>query len=455
MTMNGTSQKHPLRWFLVIWLALVYMQGLLEGGSGPRIPGRGLIWTGINPARFALVVFTVLMALHCGLHLVALFRKIPARLLIPYFLVQGMLVLIILYAADAQDAVFGLCLALTLEAIHLLKWTHSLLVIVGGYLALYILALGPASYFVGTDALSLLHKLVSSLILLMFIIACVILYRQQALAHRRDQELLHELEATHAQLASTHTQLEAAHMQLEDYAARVEALTLLAERQRLARELHDTLAQGLVGLTMQLETVNGLLVRERGPQAREVVQQAMSRARATLADARRVIDDLRAETPARLNFYEAVQEEIARFTTATAISCCSQLDALVLLPPPFHEHALRVIREGLTNIARHAQASQVGIDARQEEDALVIEIQDNGTGFDPENVTALNGHYGLLGLRERARLINGELELVSAPAQGTLLRFSFPLKEKSQEQRDDAAAGQVVARVVQETIYNG
>ena len=84
----------------------------------------------------------------------------------------------------------------------------------------------------------------------------MILYNQRAKAHQRDQELLHAL-------ASAHAQLETAHIQLEDYAARVEGLTLIAERQRLARELHDTLAQGLVGLGMQLETISGLLQRER------------------------------------------------------------------------------------------------------------------------------------------------------------------------------------------------
>src|SRR5207302_722875 len=143
-----------------------------------------------------------------------------------------------------------------------------------------------------------------------FVIACVLLSIQQGRAHQQDQTFLRELESAHAELKTAHEQLASAHRQLEEYAVEVEDLTLIAERQRLARELHDTLAQGLVGLTMQLETADALLTEEHPRQAQEIVQQAMHRARATLATARGAIDDLRSASPNERTFRKAVQGEI-------------------------------------------------------------------------------------------------------------------------------------------------
>lgn len=426
----NTDQKHPLRWLLLAWLAVVFLQRLLDGSSGPRIPltdAHMPLPASIDPALFAILAFTIFMMLHCVLHTFALFKNVPPYLLLPYFLVQGLLVLAIFALGDGQEAVFGLCLVLTLEAIHLLRRPHLLIAIVGGFLLLYVVSLNPLQFYLRVDPSLILHKLVSSMTFIIFVIACVILYNQRAKAHQHDQELLHAL-------ASTHAQLEAAHIQLEDYAARVEALTLETERQRLARELHDTLAQGLVGLGMQLETINGLLLRERSQQARDIVQQALSRVRSTLADARDVIDDLRSGPVNSLDDLEAMREEIQRFTIATGIPCHADLEALTILARPVHEHILRILSESLTNIARHAQSSEVWIRTKWDGDSrLTLEICDNGVGFDAAAMMTLAGHYGLLGLRERARLIGGKLEIISIPGQGTTLRFTFLLSKQGQE----------------------
>src|SRR5947209_686389 len=204
--MNSTSQKQPLRSFLLLWLGLVSIQGFLEGGSGPRLPTGNRFLTGIDPGQFALAAFIVLMALHCALHGVVLFRKIRRGFLLPYFLGQGALVLLILYLADRQWVVFGLCLALSIEAISLLKWSRPAIIVVGGYIVLYALSLNLLNYLTTNPQGFLSVKLIDSLTLILFIIACVILYTQQAQAHRRDQVLLRELEVTHTQLASTHAQ---------------------------------------------------------------------------------------------------------------------------------------------------------------------------------------------------------------------------------------------------------
>jgi NarL family two-component system sensor histidine kinase YdfH len=247
------------------------------------------------------------------------------------------------------------------------------------------------------------------------IVGYVVLYLRLTRTHERAEALLHELEAAHAALAN--------------YAARVEELTLANERQRLARELHDTLAQGLAGLTMQLDAVDALLSEENLQEAQEIVQQAMGRSRATLADARKAIDDLRSVGSDALNCSEAVQEEILHFTTMTGIACHADLTALAAVAPPFHGHVLSVITEGLLNVARHGQAHQVWVRAIREDGTLIIEIRDDGIGFDTSREATRTGHYGLLGLRERARLIGGRLEVESARDMGTTIRFSLPSPE--------------------------
>ena len=217
------------------------------------------------------------------------------------------------------------------------------------------------------------------------------LYIQQRQAHQRLVSLMRELETTHVQLKETHGQL-------EEYAAQVEDLTLITERQRLARELHDTLAQGLVGLTMQLETIDALLLKQHCDQARGVVQQAMARARATMTEARAAIEDLRSEARDGQQFAQMVQSEIQRFTSATGIACTCSLPETLALPASFHEHFLRLVTEGLTNIARHAEAKRAWIRGICDQDFFTLEIGDDGIGFDPLTVAQQSGHYGLLGL---------------------------------------------------------
>ena len=190
------------------------------------------------------------------------------------------------------------------------------------------------------------------------------LYTRQAEARARAQALLSELETAHRELA--------------EYAARVEDLTLAAERQRMARELHDTLAQGLAGLILQLEAANSHLANGRAERAQEILVQAMARARNTLADARRAIGDLRQEAAVPGDLSEAVREEAGRFSAATGIPCTLDLASLPSLPDDIREHALRVVSEGLTNVARHAQASQVWIRLASSGDCLEVEVRDDG-----------------------------------------------------------------------------
>jgi NarL family two-component system sensor histidine kinase YdfH len=229
----------------------------------------------------------------------------------------------------------------------------------------------------------------------------------------------------------------------------VESLTLVAERQRMARELHDTLAQGVAGIVLQLEAANNHLDNGRIPRAQTIIQQSMKRARGTLADSRAAIDDLRLENS---SLGETIERHATRFTQATGIPCHLTLDLAAetatstkpvlstsagsaqalsnhsgqAVSPTIADHAGRIISESLTNITRHAQAENVWLDVAQSAALLTIDVRDDGVGFNMDTVVRA-GHYGLLGMRERARLVNGTFEITSEANEGTHLSITLPL----------------------------
>lgn len=360
------------------------------------------------------------MALHSGLHWSVLFKKSKWRSLWFYFLLQIVCIWLIYFVMNrgtgSDDVLLGLCLMLVLEAVILFKRRALIMVAAAGCLLFYLALQGGGLLTLMQQGSPVEPKLIGGLTeisaLIPFACASVILYIQQ-----RDQNLLRELEM--------------AHIQLKDYAARIQDLTLTTERQRMARELHDTLAQGLVGLTMQLETIDLLLISQRCEQARTFVQRAMAHSRATINNARAAITDLRTEIPTTGDILVAIETEADHFTTATGIPCTCCLQTK--FPGEYHEHLLRMVSEVLINIARHAQASQAWIRAGGENAAITLEIGDNGIGFDPAKVTT--GHYGLLGLRERARLMNGQLLISSEPGKGTIVRLCLSLERGGEDGR--------------------
>ena len=237
-----------------------------------------------------------------------------------------------------------------------------------------------------------------------FIVLLMVMFNQQLAERQKAEELAESLESANAKLAAS--------------AAKIESLTLQSERQRMARELHDTLAQGVAGLVLQLEAVKAHLGANRTERASAIVEQSIIRARSTLAESRAAIDDLRA-TPANLT--EAVREKMDRFTQATGISC--ELEISVnknQLSPETTSHALNILSESLTNIARHAQATQVHVKWMLQDQNLELEVRDNGKGFDVNQKS--NGSYGLVGMHERARLTGGMLSIESNNG-GTCIQF--------------------------------
>lgn len=381
----------PLRWYLTLWMGPVYVWGLL--------------W---EYTLNNLVLFTLLMLAHGVGYWFSLSLTYPRRRLWLFCGIQGALVVCISLVTRNPLVTLMLYMELIGAAVLLGGQVRSGIIVVVAYLVL-----GIPNFLLLVPGYNLPLALLFNLPVAPFVVGAASLFLQQANDRLRARSLLRELEAAHRQLA--------------DYAGRVEDLTLATERQRMARELHDTLAQGLAGMILQLEAANSHLTTGRSEKAQTIVQQAMTRARSTLAEARQVIDDLRQGQFIPPDLTEAIRAEVDRFTTATGIPCTLDLALPTTLPDAVQDHTRRVIAEGLMNVARHARASQVWVEVISDERRVEIQVRDNGVGFEVGAGEAQTGHYGLLGMRERARLAGGTLEVSSTVGRGTKLGLCLPL----------------------------
>ena len=416
-----------LSWFLLCWITLVSGQGFfLLAGSQPFRPFQGQLCLATSPQQGAcffatifatlhdlprsliLILFTLLMLLHGIGFWIGLAGKVQRQRFWLFFLLQGALFLAVCLLVQQTSFALSLYLALLLGALGMLKRARPMLIILC-YESTLLLGFSSAS-FVSMQALYKQGLIGSTpswdvtnyAAFILFVIGYLLLYVQQTYAHK----------------------------QITAYANRVEELTRVTERQRLARELHDTLSQGLVGLSLQLDAVDALLTRQRPERAQEVVRQAMERARSTLAETRSSLDNLRAiemRAPPGPLLTERLHEQVAHFTGSTGLACKVEPSNLSDLPSALHEPVLRMITEGLTNIARHAQARHAEIFIGQHKQEVVIEVRDDGIGFDPTRIDRESGHYGLLGLRERVGFLGGQMQIESAVGKGTRLRFTIPL----------------------------
>ncbi len=212
-------------------------------------------------------------------------------------------------------------------------------------------------------------------------------------------------------------------------------LATIEERNRLARDIHDTLAQGLAAITLQLEAADAL-AETRPQRANEAVQRALSLARANLDEARRSVMDLRAAPLQEHALPEALALLVKNTDLNITYTYTPQFPAL---PARIEAGLYRVVQEALTNIHKHAEAQHVEIVLRYCDDeadegnkctGITLTITDNGRGFDPEAVSQNGGQFGLLGMSERVKLLGGSLCIQSSPGSGTSVIVSIPFQRR-------------------------
>ena len=209
------------------------------------------------------------------------------------------------------------------------------------------------------------------------------------------------------------------------------AVGAVEERNRLAREIHDTLAQGLSAIALHLETADALL--ESGPEPvriQQAIQQALHLARTNLDEARRSVLDLRAAPLEGRTLAEAITQLIQEVTIKTTLTINFQaVGAQQPLPVAIEAGLYRVAQEALANIVSHAHATSAELHLLVTLETVQLTIQDNGCGFAPEAVTP--NRYGLTGMNERVRLLGGQLEIQSAPGAGAKVVVIVPLTARS------------------------
>ncbi|MCP4539331.1 MAG: sensor histidine kinase [Chloroflexi bacterium] len=213
-----------------------------------------------------------------------------------------------------------------------------------------------------------------------------------------------------------------ANTKLVHYAATLERLTITRERNRLARELHDTLAHTLSAVAVELEAVNALWDVDP-THAHTMLGQSLTVTRTGLAETRRAIQSLRSSPLEDLGLALAIRQEAESVTSRANLALdLRTTERLDNLSPDVEQCFYRIAQEALANIVHHAQAQNVKINLFRDNDHLILSVSDDGCGFDPITVDTEH-HLGIRGMRERAEMLGTNLEIDSEPGQGTAIRL--------------------------------
>jgi len=218
-------------------------------------------------------------------------------------------------------------------------------------------------------------------------------------------------------------------MQLTRLSAQSREAAVVAERNRMARDIHDTLAQGFTGVIVQLEAAADATSKGLKRESGGHLNRARELARESLNEARRSVLALRPHALENENLAEALNTFIQKMTRGTKI----RAEFLLVgkpreLPEKWDENLLHIGREALTNALRHAAATEFNAKLVFETAAVYLELRDNGKGFD---MAAHHNGFGLLGMKERVKGMGGELIINSASGRGTAISIFLPNAKKS------------------------
>ncbi|HEX7270900.1 MAG TPA: PAS domain-containing sensor histidine kinase [Casimicrobiaceae bacterium] len=202
------------------------------------------------------------------------------------------------------------------------------------------------------------------------------------------------------------------------------------EQSRIARELHDELGQSLTALKMITASARQSLVASDGSTAGKLLKiEALLDD--TVASARRIAADLRPLMLDDLGLFPAVEWLTEDFSQRHDVACRLDVEDPELRLPDTHESAVfRIVQESLTNVARHARAKHVVVKVAREDSALAITVSDDGIGFATDAPRGANSR-GLLGMRERAYLLGGEVHVTSGPGRGTIVEVRLPIEPEA------------------------
>ncbi|MFD7024139.1 sensor histidine kinase [Promicromonospora sukumoe] len=263
----------------------------------------------------------------------------------------------------------------------------------------------------GFDAGVVLSVVPQMFVTLLFAVALGLWFH---LAMRRAEEharLLDELRAAQAELARTNHEA-----------------GVVAERERLAREIHDTLAQGFTSVVMQAQAATAALDLGDDAAVRERLHLVEDTARDNLAEARALVAAFAPVALQDASLPQALRRLTERFALETEQVVSFEADGVGPLPPGTEVVLLRAAQEALTNVRRHARAMTVAVCLAQADGAVTLTVADDGQGFGPD----VDDGFGLAGMRDRVRSVGGTLSVESGVGTGTTLRARVPVADGTQ-----------------------
>ena len=251
---------------------------------------------------------------------------------------------------------------------------------------------------------------------------------QQLQQEKADLEILLETTTEHAtaveaELEKAEIELRRALKQERELNQRIEELATLEERNRIARDIHDSLGHLLVGLNVQMETALALW-KDNPERALTFLTKAKKLGSEALQATRQSVSDLRSDPLAGQSLQEGVDRLAQDFLNTTGVQPDCRIHLSQPLPNRVSTVVYRVVQEGLTNICKHARATAVTIQLTSTETRLDLTLQDNGQGF---QVAANRSGFGLQGMRERITALGGDLEMISEREAGCCIHVSLPL----------------------------
>ena len=249
-----------------------------------------------------------------------------------------------------------------------------------------------------------------------------------ASSYHEVQHLNRGLEEKVVQLVEKEQEVKQSHAQLRHLSARLLHLQE-DERERISRELHDHLGQLLTAIGMDVHWTQQHTAEEE-KDVRERLHETSYLVQAAIRTTRELSSSLRPASLKSLGLEDALKQHIAQFERRSNVAVHTTLSLREdKLPSETATNVYRIIQEALNNVARHAQATEVDVQVGDADDTLKASIIDNGAGFDSAKLTDPNA-LGLVGMQERARLIGGQLAIVSTPGSGTSVQLEIPLKER-------------------------
>jgi len=356
-----------------------------------------------DPARWIasgmLAIFTVLFFLHDRI-----LHRLPGWGGYAYVTVQTLLVTSLVLLPPGQQ--IAVVLFFILSAAVTMLFTQRMAAV---WIALFsVLTLVTYAVIGGSDAILMVPIYVAGYI---FFSTFAQQTARAEQAKRESQQLLNELQV--------------AHRQLQEYAEQAEDLAIQEERNRLAREMHDTLGHRLTVSSVQLQAAERLIT-PNPERAREIVVTVREQISEGLGELRRTVATLRAPVEADLALAPALRRLTTNFQEATGIVVHLDLPAELSELPLSHRHALyRGAQEGLTNVQKHADASDVWLALARRDGVIALTVRDNGVGLNGSKGDALG--FGLHGLRERAMQLHGVLNVGPGPEGGAEVVMTLPL----------------------------